>query len=377
MGSTKRGHGEGTITLRRDGRWEARVSLPDGERKCLYGRTRAEAASKLRAFQRDTERGAPPLNERMTVQAYLEQWLASERSSLDYTSARNYEIWIRRRIAPHIGKIPLAKLTPFQLNQMYAILLAQGYARSTVRLTHTLLKQALNRAVKLEVLARNVALSATAPKAEPTTIVFLSREEAKRFLDAAKGTRLEAMWTLALSTGMRLGELLALEWGDLDVRRRTLTISKSLSRRPRKHGGLTVKNPKTSYSKRTIHLTATVIESLKRHKVRQSAERLAAGPLWIDHDVVFANEVGGHLVDACVRRDVFAPILKKAELPHMRPHDLRHTAATLLLEDGVNILTVSKMLGHSSVAFTLQLYGHVTAYMEQSASQAMERILFG
>jgi integrase len=120
-----------------------------------------------------------------------------------------------------------------------------------------------------------------------------------------------------------------------------------------------------------------VLETLKRHKVRQSAERLAAGPLWIDHDVVFANEVGGHLVDACVRRDVFAPLLKQAELPHMCPHDLRHTAATLLLEDGVNILTVSKMLGHSSVAFTLQLYGHVTAYMEQSASQAMERILFG
>src|SRR5258707_1378736 len=310
MGSTKRGHGEGTISLRKDGRWEARISLPSGERKCLYGRTRAAVASKLRSAQVDLEKGVLPPDGRMTVRDYLEQWLAAERASLDYTSARNYEVQIRRRITPYIGKSPLAKLTPFQLNQMYADLLEEGYSHTTVRLAHRLVKQTLNRAVKLDLLVRNVALLATPPKAKTRDIVFLSREEAQRFLEAAKGTRLEAMWTLALSTGLRLGELLALEWRDLDFKRGTLTVSKTLSRRPKEDGGLTVKEPKTRYSRRTIHLNALVVEVMKRHKARQSAERLAAGSLWVDRDVVFTNAIGWHLQDAAVRSGPFARVLR-------------------------------------------------------------------
>lgn len=373
----KRGHGEGSVRLRADGRWEARVSLPDGKRKSIFGKTRAEALNKARAVLRDLEKGVSPADGRLTVEVYLKRWLEAAKPTLDYKSYIHYESEVRLHIVPFIGNTPLVKLTPFQLNEMYAVLSEKGFSSTTVRYAHRTVKQALEQAVKLDILARNVAQLASPPRAEKHEMIFLSREEAKRLLDAAKGTRLEAMWVLALSTGMRLGELLALQWSGVNFKQGLVSITKTLQRRPTRHGGLTPKKAKTVSSRRTIPITPEAVVALKQHKSRQAQERLKAGPIWVDNDAVFCTQAGGYLRDSHMREDAFLPLLKNAGLPHMRIHDLRHTAATLLLEAGVSPLAVSKMLGHATVAMTMDLYGHVTASMEDAITKSMSRILFG
>lgn len=260
---------------------------------------------------------------------------------------------------------------------MYAAMAEKGLRRSTIWLTHRLIKQVLTHAVKHDVLVRNVAMLATPPRPEKTEVRVLSRDEARRFLEVAGTTRLAALWTLALSTGMRLSEMLALEWHDFDPKRRTISVNKTLQRLPKRDGGTQALKPKTRFSERTIDITPQMAEALRAHRARQAAERLVAGPLWLDKDLIFCNEAGGYLHDSIVREYHFEKLLKPAGLPHTRIHDLRHSAATLLLEDGVSPLTVSKMLGHSSVALTLDLYGHVTSALRASASDAMSRILFG
>jgi integrase len=341
------------------------------------GRSRAEVVAKLRATQNDLAKGVLPVDARMTVKSYFDQWLTDMRPSLDYKSYRLYERLIRLYLVPRIGKLALCALTPAHLNRVYAELLDKGYSHTSVRLAHRTMKQVLIHAVKHDVLARNVALLATPPKPVKREMVFLSQEEAGRLLQAAIGTSLEALWLVALSTGMRLGELLALQWATVNLKQKTIRIIKSLSRQPRADGGLTPKEPKTASSIRTIPITAEVAEALRQHKLRQVRMRLQAGPVWVDNDLVFASQVGTYLRDTNVRDYTFHRLLKKAGLPHMRFHDLRHTAATLLLVDGVSPLAVSKMLGHATVSMTLDLYGHVTKSMEDAVTASMGRILFG
>lgn len=372
-----RGHHEGSIRLCSDGRWEARISLPNGKRKSLMGRSRSEVAAKLRVTQNELEKGVLPRDARITIQPYFNQWLTDMRPSIDYQTYRMYEMQVRLHLLPHIGKVTLTNLSPTHLNRIYAELIAQGYSHTSVRLVHRIAKQVLSHTVKRDVLVRNVALLATPPKEAKREMIFLSQDEAARLLQAAEGTRLEALWVLALSTGMRIGELLALQWANVNLKQRTLRITKSLTRKNLVDGGLTPKKPRTESSIRTIPITAGVVEALRQHKTQQAHARLKAGPVWVDNDLVFCTPVGTHLRDTNVRDYAFRTLLKKAGLPHTRIHDLRHTAATLLLEDGVSVLAVSKMLGHTTVSMTMDLYGHVTKSMEDTVTASMSWILFG
>ena len=202
----------------------------------------------------------------------------------------------------------------------------------------------------------------------------LTEEQARTFLKACEGHRYEALYVLALATGMRRGELLALKWGDVDLDGGGLQIQRNLQSTS---AGYVFARPKTKRSRRRIALSTSVIAALRYHRAQQEEERLKLGEAWANLDLVFPNAVG-RLYEASnfVRRQ-FKPLLRRAGLPVIRFHDLRHTAATLLLARAVNPKVVSEMLGHSNVSITLNIYGHVFPHMQQEAADLMDRVLWG
>ena len=242
----------------------------------------------------------------------------------------------------------------------------------SVRKLHAVIHTALTQAVKWDLVVRNVADLTTPPRDERHEFETLNPEEARSLLSAANGDRLEALYWLALTTGMRQGELLALRWRDLNIDAQSVQVRGTLTLR---EGRYVVSEPKTPGSRRQVALGNQVVEALRLHRTRQAAERLAKGSTWIDKDLVFANEVGKAIEPSNLRRRSFFPLLEKAGLKRIRFHDLRHSAATLLLSEGIHPKIVSERLGHSRVSITLDLYSHVTPTMQQQAVEAMDRLL--
>ena len=302
------------------------------------------------------------------------QWLEAVRPSLRPSTWDRYEIYVRVYTIPQLGRVTLAKLGPQDLQMLYARKLEAGQSPTTVRHLHAVLHKLLAQAVGWGLVPRNVADFVSAPRMVHHEMQTLSAEQARRLLTAATGERLEALYVLALTTGMRLGELLAQRWSDVDLDGGSLQIKATLQRGAH---GLSFGEPKTARSRRGIVLTEAALASLHSHRVRQSAERLFVGKEWEDNDLLFANEVGRPIDAGNLRRRSFQPLLKEAALPSIRFHDLRHTAATLLLAQGVYPKAVSEMLGHSQISMTFDLYGHVTPTMQRVAAQAMDEILTG
>lgn len=366
----RRGKGEGSIRLRPDGRWEARHQLPDGSQKSLYAKTRQEAARRLNEALNDLERGIiTPKDGRQTLGAYLEGWLITKKPTVEPTYWRRLEEQVRIYINPTLGKVPLTQLTAQHIQRLYAQMLDKwGVPR--VQKVHVALHKALNDALRMDLVARNVADQVDKPKVQHVEMHVYTPEQAQQLLTAAEGNRLEALYVLMLTTACRLGELLGLRWEALDLERRELQVSSVLKE---VKGHRSLGRPKTPHSRRTIPLTQLAVDLLRKHHKAQLAERLKNGPDWNPQQLVFCTSNGtGYLVSNW-RRQQYKPLITRAGLPYLHPHGLRHTAATLLLLDGVPAIVVSRMLGHSNVAFTLQTYGHVLAEMREMARDAMER----
>jgi integrase len=266
------------------------------------------------------------------------------------------------------------KVTAQQLSKLYAQKLKECVATNTVRHLHATIHVALEDALRLDLVAKNVADLVRPPKAPHLEMQTYTSEQANRLLDAAKGDRLEALYGLMLTSACRLGELLGLRWSALDLERGEMHI---ISAMKDVQGHRNLGTPKAPHSRRTIPLTPVAVASLRRHKVKQSGERLAYGGEWNPQQLVFCTTVGTAYSQTNWREQQYIPMLRKAGLPYIRPHDLRHTAATLLLLEDVQPLVVSEMLGHASVAFTLATYGHVQAEMWKPARDAMERLFGG
>jgi integrase len=369
---TRRGNSEGSITKRKDGLWEARISLDSSKRKSFYAKTRQEAARKLAEALRARDKGVLILDERQTVSQYLTGWLDVMKATIRPRTWRRYEQYVRLHIMPILGNVALSKLTAQHVQGLYAKRLEDGSSTTTVHHLHTVLHKALDGALRLELVSRNVCDMVDAPRMRHHEMTTLSEEQARILLEAARGSRLEVLYALALSTGMRLGELLALKWRDVDLDRGTLQVRATLLRTA---DGFVFAEPKSAHSRRRIALPRTAIEALHRHRAKQVEGRLAVGAGWEDNDLVVANEVGRPFEAGNVLRRGFWPLLERAGLPKMRLHDLRHTAATLLLGRGINPKVVSEMLGHSNISITLGLYSHVTPHMQQTAADAMDAAL--
>jgi integrase len=370
--SKRRGNNEGSITKRGDGRWEARVTFPDGKRKSIYGKTRQEVARRLAQVIRDRDQGLPVVDERRLLKDYLEWWLDSVKHQIRSTS------WIRAKhavvlhIIPELGNIPIVRVSAHQVQSLYTKWLEDGLAPSTVRRMHAVFHRAMEDAVRLGVIQRNIVDLAQAPRINQSKMRVLSPDDARSLLEASAGDRFEALYVLALTTGMRRGELFALRWQDIDLIEGVLWVKATLN------PDRTINEPKTRSSRRRILLTKLAVTALHQHYQRQQEEKQRAGELWdTSFDLVFPDVLGRHVWPGFIAQEHLPRLLRRAGLPKIRFHDLRHTAATLMISRGVNPKVVSEMLGHSSIVITLSVYAHVLPDMQQAAVTVMDALLGG
>ena len=376
--SSRRGRGEGSISQREsDGLWTARVDLGyvDGKRKRkqIYGKTRKEVAEKLKVLLRDQQQGLPIATRRQTVEQFLTGWLSDVvQGTVRARTYESYKTTVERHIIPKLGRHELAKLTAQHVNTLLKSKAAEGLSATTVKYIRTILRVALNQAVKWELIPRNVIAAVPAPRVERHEVRAMAPDEARRFIDAMRGDRLEALYTVALAVGLRQGEALGLHWDDVDLDAGTLRVRWSLQRIGKT---LQLVAPKTELSKRAISLPPPTVAALRAHKVRQMEERLCAGAAWQDTGLVFTTPIGTPLDKANMGKR-FKATLKRAGLPRMRFHDLRHYCASLLLAQNVHPKVVQEILGHSQISMTLDLYSHVLPAAKSDAADLMGRLLF-
>jgi integrase len=313
-------------------------------------------------------------DEGLTVGKYLDKWLeGSLRGAVRQTTFDRYEIAVRVHIKPVLGRLKLTKLAPTHLAGFYQDKLAAGFAPASVTKLHVALHKALDQAVKWHMIPRNVAEVVKAPRPAPEEIRPLSKEQTKTLLKVAKGEdRFEALYVLAVTTGLRQGELLGLKWEDADLEDGVVQVRRTLARHK---GRLVLGEPKTKRSRRTLRLTEAAVKALEGHLARQRMQRDLLGELYEYQGLVFATQKGTLMNPTNLRKRSFEPLLEKAGLPAIRFHDLRHTCATLLLSRNVNPKIVSEMLGHATIAITLDTYSHVLPNMQEGAARALEETL--
>jgi integrase len=385
MSKKRRGQGEGGIYQREDGRWcgSMNVGIINGKRKrkVVYGATRKEVADKLKALQRELDAGVNVVTERQTVKQFLENWLEQsikpQRKAKTYHS---YEQMVRLYLVPYLGRYQLTKLAPEHVQTMLNTLLepskADGkrLAPRTVQYVRAVLSQALNQALRWGKVARNVALVVDGPRVEKFKIAPLTEQQAQQLLEAVAGHRLEQLYRLTLSLGLRQGEVLGLRWEDVDFAKRTIRISGAIQQ----IGGTIQRvTPKTEASARTLPLTPLLLRSLKAHQAAQQQEKQECWAEWQEHDLVFPSEVGTPLAPRNLQRH-FKGLLKKAGLPgRLRFHDLRHSCATFLIAQGVHPRVVMELLGHSQISVTMNTYAHVLPETQRDAAAKLDALLGG
>jgi integrase len=374
--SKKRGNGEGSITKRDDGRWMARYTvrtIKGPKRRTVYGRTRAEASAKLAKAMADRDGGLIFDAGSLTVGDYLDRWLSnSVKDTVRERTYERYEEILRLHVKPALGRLKLNALTPAHVQDFYRDRLDNGFSPATVQKIHVILHKALSQAVSWSLVPRNAGEAVRAPRPAPTEMRPLSPDEARRLLETAEGDRLEALYVLAIHTGMRQGELLGLKWENVDLAANAIRVRHSLLRTK---GRVILGEPKTKKSRRTVHLTGAASRALEEHLERQLKVMERLGDLYRDQGLVFTTEVGTPINPSNLRKRSFAPLLQKAGLPRLRFHDLRHTCATLLLSKNIHPKYVQELLGHATVSITLDTYSHVLPGMGNQVAEAMEDVL--
>ncbi len=306
------------------------------------------------------------LNSDRTVADFLEEWLRTTATqSLRPRTHEGYAIVVRRHIVPVVGSVPIANLTPSDVKRLIGSVLAAGLSPRTAQYVHAVLSSALSEAERLEVVTTNVAARIRRPRVETQRGRPFDRYELQAFLAAIRGEKYESVYVLALCTGLRLGELLALQQKDLDLDRATITVNGTLQR----FGGrLHILPPKSRASRRTLALSRNARRALGMQLARAAVFEKS------DDSLLYVSTVGTALEPRNVLR-VFQRHLRAAGIPRRRFHDLRHTFATLLLEQGVHHRVVMEILGHSSISTTLDIYSHVSLDLQREALSALDQVI--
>jgi len=352
--------------------WAAYLSTELGRRKYFYGTSREEVRKRLGAAIHARESGTLADSRGILLGDYLDQWLTDVvRPNVRPWTHKGYEVHVRLHIKPALGRIPLEKLQPVHVQQLINERSRTGLKPKSVRYVLGTLRASLNQAVRWGLISRNPATLVDGPRVEQYEINPLSPDEARAFLASVKGDRLEALYSVALTMGLRQGEALGLRWQDVDLDMGYVRVTKQLQRID---GTLQLVEPKTKRSRRTLALPSSIRTALVQHRDGQRDERTAAGERWIDTGLVFTTTEGKGLDGTAITKQ-FHSKLEQAGLPQRRFHDLRHSCATLLLVQGVSPRVVMDLLGHSQIGLTMNTYSHVIPDLRRDAAQRMEDLI--
>lgn len=381
MGRTKsRANGDGDVFPRKNK--EGKITSyrgayvgPDGKRRYVSGKTKEDARMALREARAGADAGLVFDAGKQTTGAYLDRWLAdSVKDTLRQRTFERYERIVRVHIKPAIGRVKLKALTPAHARALYRQKLDSGLSPRTVNYIHVTLHKALSQAVSDGPLPRNAA-QVKAPRPEKPEIKPLSPDQARKLIATAyaTGDRYAALYVVALHTGMREGEMLGLRWDDLDLDATTpmLRVRRTLSETRTGHK---FELPKSGKG-RSIKLSSKAVDALRSHRAKQAEEKLRLGSLWQDNGLVFSTTTGTTTSGTNLLGRYFKPLLKQADLPAIRLHDLRHTCATILLMAGKHPKYVQELLGHASISITLDTYSHVIEGMDGGLADAMDEAL--
>ncbi len=373
MSRKRRGRDEGSLYQRADGLWAASVSAgydAHGRRKrrTVYGDSKAEVQAKLQTLQADASKGVLGDADRMTLAAYLHSWLeTTARLTCAFSTYDRYKRVVNRQLLPHLGGVKVAKLAPVHIHTLLAQLEKAGESAWARKMAVKVLGIALRRARRLRLIVRDPCEDVPLPRPEAHELQTFTEEQVRTFLKASEGRRYHALFAVALGAGLRRGELLGLQWPDIDFDKETLTVRRTLIQVSRQY---LLKEPKSRNGRRTLRLPRFVLDALRDHQKRMLAEGNIAA-------AVFCTRTGKFLHNGTLHRDIFKPILKKAKLPDVRFHDLRHTHASILLARGESIKAISRRLGHSSIKLTLEVYCHLLPDADDQLADSFEGVVSG
>jgi integrase len=399
MARKRRGRGEGGVYQRADGQWVGSISLGcDGNgkrvRKVVYGASKKAVLDELDRLRTETRVGNLPDAGGLTVSQLLERWLESSKASTETRTYEERQRLVKNHLRPRVGGLKLAKVNALHVEGLYAEMARDGVGATTIRHAANVLGVALSHACALKLIPFNPAGAIKKPKAPKRQMLFLTPEQVQILLAAAKGQPCCALLVVALATGCRQGELLALAWEDIDFAKGTLTVRRSLAQTDE---GFLVKEPKTAASRRTITLPGLAVSVLTEHKAAALKAGLLDAP-------VFCTRKGNWLLKRNVLRALRA-VIRRANTPRgkinrggrpkkgapprekeefemlklipakLRFHDLRHTVASILLSQGQSVRAVSQRLGHSNPALTLRVYAHCMPSDDPQLAAALDRML--
>ncbi|HTK06309.1 MAG TPA: site-specific integrase [Ktedonobacteraceae bacterium] len=373
----KRGNGEGSIYRRKsDGKWTGSVSLDDGKRRVIYGKTRKEVQEKMKALLHEQQQGKLVANSSQTIEQFIVDWLENtHRRKVRPRTYERYREAVYLHIVPALGRIQLQKLTAQQVRAFYTKKEDEGLAASTITCYHSVLHLALDMAVKWGIIPQNVCDLVSPPRRARFEIQPLTTEQAEKLLIVVRGHKWEALYILALVTGLRRGEILGLKWQDIDFKTGTLQVRRILSRVPTKMPGRThvyvEAEPKTKQSRRSVAIAPFALATLAIHRTKQQEAKIKAGETWQEHDYVFCTSLGTHLNPNEVVKEL-KKLLNLAGLPNIRFHDLRHSSASLLLSLGIHPKIVQEILGHTQISMTMDIYSHVLPVMHRDAINKLD-----
>ena len=377
------------ITTTRNGKqytyWQARYTegydLGTGKQiqRSITGKTQKEVAQKLKQATYELDQGTYKEPCRMSVKEWLDIWKAEYTGDVKESTAYIYKKNVDMYVVPYIGSVKLQALTAPMIQALYNRLLkpqnedCKALSAKSVRNVHGVLHKALQQAVLVGYLRVNPADACKPPKAVKKEIAPLDEVQVSEFLKAIQGHPHEYLYKITLFTGMREGEVLGLTWDCLDFKHGTLLIKQQL-RREQQKGGKYYFSPPKNNKIRVLSLAPSVIQLFRLQKLKQNGMRLEAGNLWEENNLIFSNQTGGFLSYRTVY-DCFKRIMDRIGSPATRFHDLRHTYAVMAIKSGDDIKTVQENLGHATAAFTLDVYGHVTAQMKQASADRMEQLI--
>lgn len=366
--ANKRGNNEGSISKRNSGRWQAQASL-DGVRISKSFDTRKECVNWLRDIANRKQHGLTGEYSKLILSEFITHWLDANKPNLKAKTWQQYKRNAELHILPVLGKKRITELRPLDVQTLITATRKKGLSPRMVQMTYSVLHNALNRSVKWGILPANPADAVDRPKVPRKEMRVLSDDQVRAFLLTAQDHRLRVLFRLAITGGFRLGELLGLKWRDVDWSSSVVQVNRQLQRN--NQGGMETASPKTPKSVRAVQLGTDSLKELMRHFENQ---QLAFGEDPKPDTFIFMGRTGNPLRKSGVLK-AFKRLLQLSGLPKLRFHDLRHTAASLMLSAGMPVIQVARQLGHSQASTTLDVYGHLIPGLDSGAAEKLDQML--